>query len=162
MLIESLAGGSSLLSFLGGSVFRMLWGEVSAYLQKRQDHTYELERIKLQETVDAQTHQRNLEAVRVKSELGIKEIEVQGSLNLQALDAEIFRDAVQGVDKISGIGWVDAWNKSIRPALATQMMLLITLYYANSGWKLDERGWDLAAAVLGVFVADRSLFKRGK
>ena len=35
---------SALVSFLGGSVFRMLWGEISAWLTKAQDHKHEIER----------------------------------------------------------------------------------------------------------------------
>lgn len=29
---------SALFSFLGGSVFRMIWGEVANFVQKKQDH----------------------------------------------------------------------------------------------------------------------------
>lgn len=33
---------SALFSFLGGSVFRMVWGEASAFINKREDHKQEL------------------------------------------------------------------------------------------------------------------------
>ena len=54
---------SALLSFFGGTAFRMLWGEVSAYLNKKQDHAFEIERMRLQEQFDAAQHARNLEAL---------------------------------------------------------------------------------------------------
>lgn len=36
----------AILSFLGGSTLRMVWGEVSAYLTRKQDHQHEVERIR--------------------------------------------------------------------------------------------------------------------
>ena len=39
---------SALFSFLGGSVFRMIWGEVSSFIEKRQEHAQEIERMRLQ------------------------------------------------------------------------------------------------------------------
>ena len=44
---------SALFSFLGGSVFRMIWGEVSAYLTARQQHSQEMDRMKLQADLEA-------------------------------------------------------------------------------------------------------------
>ena len=38
---------TALLSFLGGNVFRMIFGEVIAYLNKKQDHAQEIDRLKL-------------------------------------------------------------------------------------------------------------------
>jgi hypothetical protein len=32
---------TTILSFLGGSVFRMLWGEISSWMNKQQDHAHE-------------------------------------------------------------------------------------------------------------------------
>ena len=31
---------TALFSFLGGSAFRMIWGEVTAFVSKRQDHLF--------------------------------------------------------------------------------------------------------------------------
>lgn len=68
---------SALFSFLGGSVFRMIWGEVSHWLTARQDHTFEIERLRLQADMDAAQHARNLEAIRMQADLGVKTIQVQ-------------------------------------------------------------------------------------
>ena len=39
---------SAIISFLGGSVFRMIWGEVSTWVTAKQNHAQELERLRLQ------------------------------------------------------------------------------------------------------------------
>jgi hypothetical protein len=36
------------------------------------------------------------------------------------------------------------------------------LHVARAGWTLDEQGWALLGAILGIYVADRTLTKRGK
>jgi len=153
---------STLLSFLGGSVFRMLWGEVSSWVTARQDHKHEVERMRLQGELDAAQHGRNLEAIRVQAELGVKTIQVQAEADIGRIDAEAFSKAVEGTSKPTGITWVDAWNGLIRPLLATECMLLVSLHFHSKGWVLDDRGWELAGAALGIFVADRVLFRRGK
>lgn len=153
---------STLLSFLGGTAFRMIWGEVSAWLTARQEHQHEIERMRLQGDLDAAAHSRNLEAIRVQAELGVKTIQVQAEADVARIDADAFAKAVELTGKKTGISWVDAWNQSIRPLLATEMMLLISLHFYNKGWVLDDKGWELAGAALGIFVADRVLFRRGK
>lgn len=153
---------STVFSFLGGTAFRMIWGEASAWLTARQDHRHELERMRLQGELDAAAHGRNIEAIRVQADLGVKTIQVQGEIDLARIDADAFSKAVELTGKTSGIGWVDAWNGAIRPLLATEMMLLISLHFYGKGWVLDDRGWELAGAALGIFVADRVLFRRGK
>lgn len=153
---------STLVSFLGGSAFRMVWGEISHWLTARQEHAHEIERLRLQGEQDAAAHGRNLEAMRLQAELGVKTIQVQAEADISRADADAFAKAVELTGKSTGINWVDAWNASIRAALATEVMALITLHYYHAGWVLDANGWDLAGAALGVFVADRTLFRRGK
>lgn len=153
---------STLISFLGGSAFRLIWGEISAYLTARQNHKHELEMLEVQSKLEAAKHEQQLESIRVQAELGVKTIQVQADADLARADADAFAKMVEAGTKPSGIKWVDAWNALIRPLLATEMMILITLYYYNLDWKLDDKGWELAGAVIGVFIADRALFKRGK
>lgn len=50
---------STLFSFLGGSAFHMLWGEVSSFFNKKQDREHEIELLKLQGELDNATHQLN-------------------------------------------------------------------------------------------------------
>ena len=63
---------SALISFLGGSAFRMLWGEVASFLTKRQEFKQEIELTRLQGQLAKESHERNIEALRVQNELGIK------------------------------------------------------------------------------------------
>jgi hypothetical protein len=77
-------------------------------------------------------------------------------------EALAWMDAVRSVGSKSGIWLVDLWNGVIRPGLATMCAALVVLHYYRAGWVLDEQGWSLVGAVLGIYVADRALFKRGK
>lgn len=152
----------ALLSFLGGSVFRMIWGELSSAWTKHQDHKQEMERMKFQAEQDDKQHARNLESIKIQHQLGVETIRVQGEVDLSKLDAQAFMIGVENTGKTTGIRWVDAWNAAIRAALATECMILISLHYYQNDWKLDAGGWELAGAALGIFVADRTLFRRGK
>lgn len=152
---------SALLSFLGGSVFRMIWGEVSAWITARQEHAHELERLRFQEQIDAAQHERNLEAIKTQADMGIKVIEVQSQAAVGQLEAGAWLEAVKATASQSGIKWVDAWNAVIRPAVATWAVGMISGHYLG-WWLLDDNGWSLAGAALGIYLADRALFKRGK
>jgi hypothetical protein len=153
---------SAMITFLGGSAFRMIWGELSAWLTARQEHKHELARIQLQSELDAAQHARNLEAIRVQAELGVQTIRVQGEADLAREDAAAFRDAVAASNRPSGIAWVDAWNASVRPAFATVVLVLWLLILHRQGYAPSPWDLDMMAAVAGFFFADRTLGKRGK
>ena len=153
---------SALVSFLGGSVFRMIWGEMSSFLNKKQDHQHEVERMKLQGDLEAAQHARNQEAIRLQAELGVKTIQVQAEAAIGQIETEAWLEAVKGTTKVIGVWFIDAWNGVIRPFVATWAILMITVNFAQKGWVLDENGWMLCSAALGIYLADRALFKRGK
>jgi hypothetical protein len=153
---------STLFSFLGGSAFRMLWGEISSYFNKQQDHQHEVVLLKLQGDLDKENHQRNIETIRLHSDLGIKEIQVKGETNISELETDAWVEAVKGTTRTIGVMFIDAWNGVIRPFVATWSVVMITIHYANNGWILDENGWMVCSAALGIYLADRALFKRGK
>ena len=79
---------ATLLSFLGGSAFRMLWGEISAAWTKYQDHKHELALLQVQAAMEAARHAQNLEAIRVQAELGVKTIAVQAEADIARTDAD--------------------------------------------------------------------------
>lgn len=153
---------ATLISFFGGTAFRMLWGEISAFLNKRQDHKFEIERLALQAKMDAEQHARNLEAIKVQAELGVQTIRVAAEGKVDEITAGAWQQAVAATSARTGIWLVDLWNGIIRPALATMCAALVALHFYRAGWVLDEQGWSLVGAVLGIYVADRTLFKRGK
>jgi hypothetical protein len=152
----------ALLSFLGGNAFRMLFGEIMAFFNKKIDHEQEMARMELQGRLDAEQSTRNLEAIKTQAALGVQTIRVQGEVDLDKLAAEGFNTAVELTGRVTGVKWVDAWNASIRPALATVCIFLIVRYVAALDWKIDDQVWAIIGAALGIFVADRQLLKRGK
>jgi hypothetical protein len=153
---------TSLMAFLGGSVFRMLWGEISSFLTKKQENAHELEMIRLQGTLAIETHTRNLEAMKTQAGLGIQVIREQASATSSAIETAAWLEAVKGTTKSVGIKFIDAWNGIIRPLVATWSIILISIYYYQMGFILDENGWGICGAALGIYLADRTLFKRGK
>lgn len=152
---------SALISFLGGSVFRMIWGELSAYFTKRQEHAQELDRMHLQAELDRGQHERQLESLKVQAALGVKTIQVQAEAAIGELEAQGWLEAVKGTTKTVGIKWVDAWNAMIRPGVATWAVLMMTLGELGL-MMLSENTLAITGAALGIYLADRNLMKRGK
>lgn len=155
-------GTSALVSFLGGSAFRMIWGEASAYFTRKQEHAQEVERMRLQAELADKDHARNLEAMRVQNEMGIKVIEIQRDADMDRIEAGAWERAVDSVGKMTGIRFIDYWNQSIRPLLATLAIMIIVSEFIKLGFVVTPWTRDLVSAILGIYVADRSLSKRGK
>ncbi len=152
---------SALLSFLGGSAFRMIWGELSAWLNKRQDHQHEIERLRLQADLDERAHQRRMESVRFEAEQQVKIIHVQAEAAVTQIEAEGWLEAVKATGRKVGVAWVDAWNSAIRPGLATWGVVMLTLE-AFALAQITEGTASVIFAALGIFVADRTLGKKGR
>ena len=153
---------SALISFFGGSVFRMIWGEVSAFITAKQEHAQELDRMRLQGELDAAQHARNLEAIKVQSDLGVKVIEVQRDADIDRIEAGAWERTVDAVGKLTGIRFIDVWNQSVRPLLATLAILFVCFEIIERGMVLSDWDRELFGAILGIYVADRSLSRRGK
>jgi hypothetical protein len=152
----------TLLAFLGGNAFRLLFGEISSAWTKYQEHKHELAMLQAQQLADAARHAQNLEAIRVQAELGVQTIRVQGEADVARIEGGAFLEAVKATSTQTGVAWVDAWNGAIRPALATMCMLLIVGDWVKSSFDLDNYSWALISAVIGIYIADRSLLARGK
>jgi hypothetical protein len=152
---------SALISFFGGNVFRMIWGEVSSYITAKQDHRYELDRIAAQEAIDAAQHTRNLESIKVQADLGIKTIQVQAESVMGQIESSAWASVVEGTTKTIGIVWIDALNAAIRPSVAVWAVIMLSLE-AFALLTLSENSISVCSAALGIYLADRSLMKRGK
>lgn len=153
---------SALLTFLGGSAFRMVWGEVSAFIKNRQEHAQELEMIRVQADIEAAKHARLQEALKVQHSMGIQTIQVQAEADLSRIDADGFYKAIESSNKPSGVLWVDGWNAAIRPAAATIVILLWVLALNRAGFVMSDFDKELAGVILGFFFANRALSFRGK
>lgn len=156
----------ALLNFLGGAAFRAVWGGVSSYFDKRQDHKHEMALLKMQAELDDKKAANALAAQRLQAELGYKTINVQADADVSRVEADAFRAAMERAAQPTGIKWVDAWNGVIRPAYATAGLTLWLWWELNhmaiSGWVVSAWSLDLIAAVAGFYFANRELGKRGK
>lgn len=156
----------AIMSFLGGSAFRAIWGEFSGWLNARQEHKHELERLKIQEVAAAAQHARNMEAQKLQAELGFKTIRVQADSEIQKIETEAWKSAIERMQAPTGVKWVDGWNGVIRPSFATAGLLLWLWWefhlMAANGWVVSVFSLDLIAVIVGFYFADRSLAKRGK
>jgi hypothetical protein len=153
---------TALLSFLGGSVFRLMMGEIVQWLKQGQEQRHEVELMRVQAELAAGEHARQLEAIRVQSELGVKTIAVQAEGDVAVAEAMAFRDATAAAQKPTGIMWVDAWNAAVRPAFATVALGLWALALWRQDWVLNEWDTSMMAVIVGFFFADRSLRKQGR
>ena len=152
----------TILSFLGGTAFRLIFGEIAAFFSKKQAHAQEIERMRLQDQIDAGQHARNMDAIKIQAELGIKTIQVQAEVSLNQIEADAWADAVSAGGKKTGIKFLDIWNGSIRPALASLAMAMVVFEVVKNGFILTEWDRELVGGILGIYIADRHLSKRGK
>lgn len=152
----------ALFTFLGGSAFRLIWGEISSWIDKKLEHKQEMERMAAQEGFDQSKHSREMERLRLQTELNVKEIQVAGDMALQKTEADAFVAAMKDAMKPTGIVWVDAWNGIIRPAAASIALLLWCFALWKAGFLTGDWDKELMGAILGFYFADRSLAKRGK
>src|SRR5262245_28711470 len=140
---------SAILSFLGGSAFRMIWGEVSAWMNKKLEHEQEIARMKLQEELEANKHVRQQELIKMQHELGIKEIQVAGEVAVDKEAAVAFTEAMKTAQENSGITWVDAWNKSMRPTVYSIAVLMWISSFVRAGFIPSEFDLALISTSLG-------------
>jgi hypothetical protein len=163
-VIEALLAflGGPLLQFLGGAAFRMIWGEVSAWKNKKLEHEQELERLEAQERFAAAQHERNLANTRLTHELGIREIEVRSQANLAEIDAMTFLEGVRATTVHTGVRLIDAWNAAIRPGVATWAVVMLTVDACVKSITLPDATLAVCNAALGLFLADRTLAKSGR
>ena len=153
---------SGLLSFLGGSAFRMLWGEASAFLNKRQDHEHEMALLTLQATIDDKRADREAKQMQLAHTLGLEVVEVKRDADVAVEEAKAFAEAMRTLQAPTGVAWVDAWNGAVRPAWATVALLLWVGKLSVAGFHMDPWDVEMVSAVAGFFFADRSLGRRGK
>ena len=157
-MIESAA----VLSFLGGSAFRMIWGEVSGFLTRAQTHKQEQVAREQEDRLAAAAHARNLEAIKLQHSLGVDVIHVKTEADLQLRDAAAWNDAAAKATALTGIAWVDAWNNSVRPFWASVAALLWVSSRVAAGFELTEFDQSLIGLTIGFYFADRQYAKRGR
>lgn len=162
---------TGLISFLGGSAFRLIFGWVMEYLNKKQEHAQEMARLEQQSRLDAERHMREIERVRLLHEQGIKEITIKSEADQALASLNAFAEAVKLTGVKTGVRWVDAWNAVIRPlgaslSLAVWVLGIVVAMSAVDSLVsvvngkvvfmfLTDFDYELIAAFLGVFIGER-------
>jgi hypothetical protein len=146
---------TSLIAFLGSAGIRLALGHLFDFITKWHDSKNEIAHMRLQGELDAAQHARNLEAIKVQAELGVKVIEAQTQAHVTDAEADAFVEAVKATAVKTGIVWVDVWNGVIRPLLATVCIVLWVMALIEQKLVLNE--WDraLMSMALGIFVGGR-------
>jgi len=153
---------SALFSFLASSAFRLLWGEVSHFVTVRQEQKNEIERMKTQGVLEAAQHGRNMESIKIQADLGVKTIQAQSDADQDRIAMAAWAGAVADVGKKTGIPFIDIWNGSIRPALATLALSMVVFQFAQNSFVMSDWDREIVGGILGIYLADRQLSKRGK
>jgi hypothetical protein len=153
---------SSIITFLGGSAFRMVWGELSSAWTKRQERKAEIEILREQERIEAARFERQQQAIKDQHALGIEVIRVKAEADAGLKELDIWGEGIRAGNQPSGVWLIDAWNAAIRPATATICLWLWVNALWVQQWTMQGRDWEMLCGVLGWFFADRSMAKRGK
>lgn len=146
---------TALFTFLGGATVRLFLGHIFDFITKWQDQKNELARLTLQGQLDAAQHARNLEAIKVQADLGVKVIEAQTEAHVSQAEADAFIEAVKATGQKTGVFFVDLWNGIIRPLLASMCIVLWVAKIVQAGFVLDEWDRELMGLALGIFVGGR-------
>ena len=146
---------TALITFLGSAGIRLALGHLFDFVTKWQDSKNELAHLRLQGELDAAQHARNLEAIKLQADLGIKVIEAQTEAHLSQSEADAFVEATKAASQKIGIFAVDLWNGVIRPLLATICIALWIASLWQRKWVLDEWDRSLMSLALGIFVGGR-------
>lgn len=151
---------SAFLSFFGGAAFRYALGRVIDWLEAKQKFREEQARMQLQEELESKRHGRQLEMIQLQHQLGVKEIQVKGEVDVNLEEARAFTEAMKVANQPTGNAAIDAWNGAIRPSAATIALLIWVLKFVKQGFVVTQWDTDLASSILGFYFADRHMGKR--
>lgn len=140
----------------------MIWGEVSNFFNKKQDHEHEMARMQLQATLDEKAHQRTMESIKLQSDLKVEQVQVQSEADQAAKAADAFTEAMKTAFQPTGYALVDIWNGVIRPSFATVCFVMWFAKVVGQGFIMDAFDKELLAGIVGFYFADRTLGKRGR
>ena len=146
-----------ILSFLGGTAFRWLFGEIIGFVKEREERKREIELLALQHAQEKDRHQWQQEAIKAQADAGVRVIEARRVADESAAADDAFLKAIEGVNRASDrADWIGAWNAAVRPFLATVgILLLVANAIAPSVVVLSALVMEVICAVLGVFVGER-------
>jgi hypothetical protein len=166
---------SAVVAFLMSAGGRLLFSYVADWFNKHQQHTQEMAMLKMQAELDDRRHERDMQSIRLQSDLKIEQVQVAGDIDLEKIrDAGFFR-AIEAAENapLTGIKFVDGWNRCIRPGWATVALLLWVLKVGaqivqvftndgNLGQVMDAFDTALLASIAGFYFANREIAKGNK
>lgn len=159
-MIALLAGLPALVSFLGGATARAGIGWLIKFLEKKQDHKQEMEKMRLGAELEQFAHVRQKELIELQASLKTGEIKLVGEQAIGLAEAQAFTEAMKTANAPTGVAFVDAWNGSIRPAAASIAIVIWLLKIIKAGLTITAWDENLVASILGYYFADRQLGKR--
>lgn len=143
-------------SFLGGTAFRWLFGEIISVIKANQEHKQELAMLTVQHTQARDQHEWRVAEIQAAAAAGVQVVEAKREAETQGFMDRAFLAAVEMTGKQTGIQWVDAWNASIRPLLATvAILLLVGQSVAPQHVVLSAFVSEVCGMALGIFVGGR-------
>lgn len=147
---------SGIISFIGGTAFRWLFGEVMGFFKARQEHKQELEMLRLNHELAAQQAQWRRDEIAAQAAAGVQVIEAKAEADDRGFANAMTLEALRQIGQQSGIAWVDAWNQSIRPLLATvAIVLIVGNAIAPAHVALTGVVLEVVCGILGLFVGGR-------
>lgn len=149
-----------ILTLLGGAGFRVMFGGILDYFNKRQDHKYELERMEKQAEIEVRMAEIRAQAASAEADARLKQIGAEWGGKVELQDAASFGAAFEAASKPTGMKIPDFLNAMVRPTIT--LALLAFYIYVRAG--AEEVKWEEADTVLfysvvGFWFADRSLRK---
>jgi hypothetical protein len=118
--------------------------------------------------------QLQLEIDKARAQQGIDLVHAQGEVAVQTSEMQAYLEAIRGQGQDTGVPWIDALSKSVRPVITYWWMSLFTAYKTSTliavclAWtSLDDfilKLWTtndagVLSMILGFWFVDRSLLK---
>lgn len=109
---------TTILTLLGGGLggFLRFIPEIMKLFTEAKDRAHELEMTKLQLEID-----------KARAGQQIDLVHAQGDVAASAGELQAYIEALKGQSENSGVPWVDALNKSVRPVLLYWWLILFTI-----------------------------------
>ncbi len=103
----------TILSGIFGGVLRLI-PELFKFLDAKNERKHELD-----------MQDKMLEFQKLKGDQRTEEIRVQGQQDFDRGAIEALKTAIEGQDRPSGVAWVDALNKLMRPLITLQWVVIL-------------------------------------
>jgi len=152
-----------LLSLIGGGIGGVLRlvPEFLKYLSAGKDREHEYRMTQLQLEID-----------RARAAMAIDLVHAQGDAAAGVAQMRAYAEALRGQEQLTGIYWVDAINKTVRPFVTYWWMFLLTLHkacamiaawgessdltaFASQIWSAND--WGILSMILGFWFVDRAI-----